>query len=175
MKIFKILSETTAVAKGRKWLNKGYELITHVKNQEEFFNTIRRLEDNDFFPEEETGFVYEANGNEVFDPSYPNDFDFGDYTYVLLDATSLDDHRDSHVIAALYGVVGLQAEKNKLADWLGEENDDCGIDTYFGEDITTKEAKERFSEMEVYELEGIISRFSDKGAAFISSFERNEY
>ena len=61
--------------------------------------------------------------------------------------------------------------KAELAQWLVNENDDCGKDTYFSEDrraaMTTDESYKRFMKMTKDELISIIYDFSDEGQKFL--------
>lgn len=60
--------------------------------------------------------------------------------------------------------------KAELAQWLVNENDDCGRDTYFSEDrrgaMTTEESYKRFMKMTKDELISIIYDYSDEGQNF---------
>jgi hypothetical protein len=78
---------------------KGFEFVGKVNNDKEMYNLVASLEDNDFFPQE-NGIVLDASGSEVFDPSYPDDFDFGDYSYVTYDMDSLDEFDYAHLFRA---------------------------------------------------------------------------
>ena len=61
--------------------------------------------------------------------------------------------------------------KAELAQWLVNENDDCGKDTYFSDDrrcaMTTEESYKRFMKMTKDELISIIYDFSDEGQKFL--------
>lgn len=80
--------------------NKGHEAICTVADLQDFHNKVEELESNDFFPQED-GIVLNSAGNEVFDTNYPNDFDFGDYIYYMIDAEDLDHYGDAHIINAI--------------------------------------------------------------------------
>lgn len=62
-------------------------------------------------------------------------------------------------------------KKEDLAQWLVNENDDCGKDTYFSEDrrnaMTTEESFKKFMEYTKEELASIIYDFSDEGQKFL--------
>lgn len=79
---------------------KGYEFIKTIESDKDGYDTVARYEDIDFFPQED-GKVFDQNGNEVYDPDYPKDFDFGDYNYYIADYDSLDQYNDAHVIRAI--------------------------------------------------------------------------
>lgn len=79
---------------------KGYEFVQTVASNEEGYSVVANIEDNDFYPQGNK-FVLNANGNEVFDPKYPNDFDFVDYKYHIMDIDSLDSYDDAHIIRAI--------------------------------------------------------------------------
>lgn len=66
----------------------GYEFISTVNTNEEFFDEIARLESEDFF-EQEDGSVHDQSGNEVFDPKHPTSFDFGDYSYTVEEVSEI--------------------------------------------------------------------------------------
>ena len=68
----------------------GWEFSDTVETQEEFYDKVANWEDVDFFPQED-GTVNNGNGNEVFDPKYPAQFDFGDYDYRLIEVSELTD------------------------------------------------------------------------------------
>ena len=61
--------------------------------------------------------------------------------------------------------------KEELAQWLVNENNDCGKDTYFSEDrrgaMTTGESYNRFMKMTKDELISIIYDYSDEGQKFL--------
>jgi hypothetical protein len=61
--------------------------------------------------------------------------------------------------------------KTELVQWLVNENDDCGRDTYFSEDqrsaITTEESYKRFMRWTKDELIDRIYTFSDEGQKFL--------
>ena len=61
--------------------------------------------------------------------------------------------------------------KSDLAQWLVNENDDCGKDTYFSDDMrgamTTEESYKKFMKMTKDELISIIYDFSDEGQEFL--------
>lgn len=61
------------------------EVIDEVNNRSEFVKLVRSLEDDHIFPDLCTGYAYDEDGNEVYDPNYPNTFDFVDYKYTLED------------------------------------------------------------------------------------------
>lgn len=59
-------------------------------------------------------------------------------------------------------------KKSELAQWLVGQNDDCGKDTYFSEDMSTDESFKKF--MKDYtkdELISIIYDFSNEGQQFL--------
>ena len=61
--------------------------------------------------------------------------------------------------------------KAELAQWLVNENNDCGKDTYFSEDrrgaMTTDESYNKFMKMKKDELISIIYDFSNEGQKFL--------
>ena len=63
--------------------------------------------------------------------------------------------------------------KAELAQWLVNENDDCGMDTYFSEDkrnaMTTEESYKKFMRMTKDELIDCIYTFSDEGQKFLQN------
>ena len=61
-----------------------------VEDEKEFFGKIQNWEDRDFFQEDD-GSVNNQNGDQVFDPENPVEFDFQDYRYHCLDADDLND------------------------------------------------------------------------------------
>jgi hypothetical protein len=77
--------------------NKGVQVLDTVDSLEDLYNKVQTLEDDDFYPQED-GIVLNAAGNEVFDPNYPNDFDFVDYKYYMVDQEDLDDYKDAHIL-----------------------------------------------------------------------------
>ena len=79
---------------------KGYEFIQTVESDKIAYDVVARLEDVDFFPQED-GKVLDGSGNEVFDPAYPDDFDFGDYRFVVSEYDMLDEHDDAHLLRAI--------------------------------------------------------------------------
>jgi len=79
---------------------KGYEFIDTCEDVESFYDKITTLEDPDIF-EGEKGFLNDASGNEIFDPAYPNRFDFTDYNYYVEDVDSLDDYFDGNKIKSI--------------------------------------------------------------------------
>ena len=66
-------------------------------------------------------------------------------------------------------------KKTELAQWLVNENDDCGKDTYFSEDrrgaMTTEESYNKFMKMTKDELISIIYDFSNEGQKFLENGE----
>lgn len=62
--------------------------------------------------------------------------------------------------------------KKQLAEWLVNENDDCGKDTYFSEDrrgaITTDESFKKFMKMSKDELVDLVYNFSTEGEDFLT-------
>lgn len=65
-------------------------------------------------------------------------------------------------------------KKTDLVEWLVNENDDCGKDTYFTSDhprtevqLTTEESYKRFMKMTKDDLISIIYDFSDEGQKFL--------
>jgi len=78
---------------------RGYEFIDTCENEEEFYNIIMKIEENDYFPQED-GKVLNANGNEVFDPRFTNSFDDCDYNYYL-ESSEHDEYNDAHKIRAI--------------------------------------------------------------------------
>ena len=62
--------------------------------------------------------------------------------------------------------------KAELAQWLVNENDDCGKDTYFSEDrrgaMTTEESYKRFIKMTKDELISTIYDYSEEGQKFLN-------
>jgi len=80
----------------------GYELIQTVASNEEAYDVVANLEDDDFFDQED-GTVNNCNGNEVYDPKYPDMFDFRDYSYQVIEFTNLDRDSDEHIIRAFLG------------------------------------------------------------------------
>lgn len=71
---------------------KGWEFCDTVENETEFYNNVADWNDSSFFPNED-GTVQNQNGNEVFDPKYPSEFDFGDYYYRLIEVSELDENQ----------------------------------------------------------------------------------
>jgi hypothetical protein len=63
--------------------------------------------------------------------------------------------------------------KAELAQWLVNENDDCGKDTYFSEDrrgaMTTEESYNKFMKLTKDELISIIYDFSNEGQKFLEN------
>lgn len=97
----KVLAKQTGEAvRSYKRSTKGFEAVEEVKDPEDAYNLVSQLEDNDFYPQDD-GSVWDANGNEVFDPNYPDTFDFGDYYYTVIDTDRLDEYHDAHKIQAL--------------------------------------------------------------------------
>jgi len=80
--------------------NKGVEILDTIESVEDFYNKISNLEDSDFYPQED-GIVLDGSENEVYDPKYPETFDFTDYTYSIVDGDSLDDYHEAHIINAI--------------------------------------------------------------------------
>lgn len=80
--------------------NKGVQVMDTVESLEDLYDKVSNLEDSDFYPQED-GIVISASGNEVFDPAYPNSFEFGDYTYSMVDSDDLDEWNDAHIINAI--------------------------------------------------------------------------
>ena len=78
----------------------GYEYVGEVETPEQMYDLVSRLEDNDFYPQED-GKVLSGSGNEVFDPRYEWSFEFGDYDYVAYDTADLDEYSDAHLIRAI--------------------------------------------------------------------------
>lgn len=71
--------------RGRPYYNEstnGYECIGWTDNQQAFYNKVKELEDIDFF-EQEDGSVLDQQQNEVYNPNFPNFFDFGGTEYYL--------------------------------------------------------------------------------------------
>lgn len=65
-------------------------------------------------------------------------------------------------------------KKEDLAQWLVNENDDCGKDTYFTEShprtevpLTTEESYKRFMKMTKDDLISIIYDYSEEGQKFL--------
>lgn len=67
---------------------------------EDLYESVASLEDIDFFPQE-SGVVYDASGNEVFDPNYPDSFDYGDYSYYLIESNDLNEDDDMVLLTAI--------------------------------------------------------------------------
>lgn len=78
----------------------GHEFITTVNSIEEFKSKIESLEDQDYFDQED-GRVLDQDGNEVYDPSSPDSFDFGDYRYFIIEADSLDEDWDQAIVKSI--------------------------------------------------------------------------
>lgn len=96
--VFKITGEN--VSKYRSIGNKGYEFIQEVSDEKEFYDVIQALEDQDFFPQAD-GTVLRASENEAFDPDYPEEFDFVDYRYFLIETDELDEYDDAHILNSM--------------------------------------------------------------------------
>ena len=80
--------------------NKGVQVIDTVESIEDFYSKVANLEDSSFYPQED-GTVIDCSENEVYDPAYPEMFDFHDYTYSIVDGDSLDEWNDAHIINAI--------------------------------------------------------------------------
>lgn len=78
----------------------GIEVIQVVTGNEQAYSLVSSLEDSDFFPQE-NGYVLSAAGNEVFDPNYPDCFDFVDYSYNVENISDLDHYSNSDLIRAV--------------------------------------------------------------------------
>lgn len=78
----------------------GKEFISIVDSLEDGYNIVANREDGDFYPQED-GFVLSGSGSEVFDPNYPDTFDFGDYSYYITDVDTLDSYDDAALIRAI--------------------------------------------------------------------------
>ncbi len=66
----------------------GYEFIGTVETLEDFYDKILELEQNDYYPQKD-GTVLNANGNEIFDPNYPERFNDVDYNYFAEDVEKI--------------------------------------------------------------------------------------
>jgi hypothetical protein len=66
-----------------------------------------------------------------------------------------------------------QITKEQLAEWLTDQNDDCGRDTFFSSDLrnalTTDESYEKFMDMSKDELISLIEGFSEEGQSFLAT------
>lgn len=80
--------------------NKGVQVLDTVNSLEDLYNKVANLEDSSFYPQED-GVVLNCSGNEVFDPAYPNHFDFCDYSYSMIDSDDLEPFTDDHFINAI--------------------------------------------------------------------------
>ena len=78
--------------------NDGKEFIALVDSNEQAYNEVANREQEDWFTQDD-GTITDQNGREVFDPAYPDRFDFGDFTYYVKDVDSLDEYYDAVLIA----------------------------------------------------------------------------
>lgn len=83
-----------------RMFNNGIEFIDTVKTEDQAYGIVANREDEDWFTQD-NGTVTRACGAECYDPSYPDRFEFGDYTYCVLDIETLDEYYDAPVIAAI--------------------------------------------------------------------------
>ena len=79
---------------------KGLEFIKSIDSLEDMHDVVQAKEDGNFYPQK-NGFILDSSGNEVFDPNYPESFDFGDYSYLVQNSELLDHHDDAHYIRAI--------------------------------------------------------------------------
>ena len=79
---FLIFSHKPQHVTGHVRKTSGWEFHGHVRTLQEGFEKIEGWEDDQFFPQED-GRVTDQNGDEVYSPSAPDFFDFGDWTYNL--------------------------------------------------------------------------------------------
>ena len=77
--------------------NDGKEFIAFVDSNEEAYNKVANIEQQDWFTQDD-GTITDQNGREVFDPTYPDRFEFGDFTYYAKDIDSLDEYYDDVLI-----------------------------------------------------------------------------
>lgn len=68
---------------------KGWEFISTAESTKDFYNQIEKSDNENFFSQDD-GTVTDQDGNEVFDPKYPNTFEFGDYSYHLEEVADLN-------------------------------------------------------------------------------------
>lgn len=73
----------------------GWEFIATVDSNEEAFKIVARLEDQDFFPQDD-GTVKTASGAWCYDPAHPDCFEFGDYTYYVVEVSEIDVPSDKY-------------------------------------------------------------------------------
>lgn len=78
--VFKKVEES---CKRYKRSTKGYEFLGLVNEVKYFHKLVKVSEPEDYFPQE-NGTVTDQDGNEVFDPWYPELYDYGDYQYLLV-------------------------------------------------------------------------------------------
>ena len=90
----------------------GYEFIQTVESMQDAYDVVSKLEDSDFYPQDD-GFVLSANGNEVFDPKYADQFDFVDYKFYVMDTEALDVYDDAHIIRAIENEAPFNLEEIK--------------------------------------------------------------
>lgn len=58
----------------------GIETIEDLESLEQFKQVVLNLENSQSFLQDD-GRVLDSNGNEIFDPNYPDEFDYIDYAY----------------------------------------------------------------------------------------------
>jgi hypothetical protein len=71
----------------RMYIN-GYQYCGYVKNQREYRSIVAHWENVDS-ETDENGKIYD-DGQEIYDINHPDDYDFGDYRYFLVDELDED-------------------------------------------------------------------------------------
>ena len=95
-----VFKKTNECVRSYNRSTKGYEYVGEVEGSKEMYDLVARLEDNDFYPQED-GIVLSTSGDEVYDPQYKWSFEFGDYVYVAYDREELDEYTHAHLIKAI--------------------------------------------------------------------------
>ena len=75
MKLVRHTNESTSYGKKS-------EIICNVANNQEAFDKVAQLEDQNWFPQSD-GKIFDVDSNEVYDPKYPTQFDFVDFHYTV--------------------------------------------------------------------------------------------
>lgn len=84
---------------------KGWEFIDLARDEDDFCALFNVVSDRETFfdmKQSEKGTYYmDESGNEVYDPNYPDRWDFTDYQYFIIDMSTLDEWNDSDKIDAI--------------------------------------------------------------------------
>lgn len=66
----------------------GWKFIETIDSEADAYRIVANREDQDFLPQDD-GTVTTASGPECYDPAHPDRFEFGDFTYYVVELSDL--------------------------------------------------------------------------------------